>query len=59
MPLPFPMVRSDEVSANWRIGTPVPCEHGCDSVIAQIVADMWPRYDLHDPTAKPVDTTKG
>jgi len=47
MPLPYPVIRPDDVSANWRIGTPAPCPEGCDAVIAEIVAKMWTRYDLH------------
>lgn len=53
MPLPFPVMRPDEVSANWRIGTPAPCMHGCDGVIAEIAARYWPLYDLHDPVTPP------
>ena len=54
MPLPYLVARPDEVSANWRIGTPPPCAHGCDSVIAEIAARLWPQYDLRDPIAEPV-----
>ena len=54
MPLPYPVERPDEVSANWRIGTPPPCAHGCDVVISEIVARYWPLYDLHDPLTAPV-----
>ena len=46
MPLPFPIEPPDEVSANWRIGTPAPCGFGCDAVIAEIMAGLWPQYDL-------------
>ena len=46
MPLPYQVRRPDEVSANWRIGTPLPCNHGCDILIAEIIASMWPKYDL-------------
>ena len=51
MPLPFLIERPDDVSANWRIGTPSPCANGCDAIIAEIAARLWPLYDLHDPTA--------
>ena len=54
MPLPFPIERPDAVSANWRIGTPPPCAHGCDVIIAEIAARMWPQYDLRDPVTTPV-----
>lgn len=46
MPLPYHVDRPDDVSANWRIGTPPPCQHGCDVLIAEIAAGMWPKYDL-------------
>ena len=48
MPLPFVIERPDEVSANWRIGTPAECVNGCDSKIAEIVAALWPLFDMHD-----------
>ena len=54
MPLPFPIERPDPVSANWRIGTPQPCSHGCDAIISEIAARMWPEYDLRDPVSIPV-----
>ena len=52
MPLPFLVERPDVVSANWRIGTPVPCANGCDALIAEITARAWPQFDLYDPTAE-------
>ncbi|HSN22507.1 MAG TPA: hypothetical protein VLS49_17615 [Usitatibacter sp.] len=54
MPLPYLIERPDEVSANWRIGTPAPCVNGCDALICEVAATLWPRYDLRDPTATPV-----
>ena len=54
MPLPYQVAAPDDVSANWRIGTPKACGNGCDVLIAEIVAAMWPRYDLMDTaTEKP------
>lgn len=53
MPLPFPVTRPDDVSANWRIGTPPPCMYGCDAIIAEIAARFWPQYDLLDPVTPP------
>jgi hypothetical protein len=47
MPLPYASLRPDDVSANWRIGTPAPCHCGCDAVIAEIVANTWTRFDIH------------
>jgi hypothetical protein len=49
MPLPYRIERPDDVSANWRIGTPAPCIHGCDTMIAEIASRFWPHYDLLDP----------
>ena len=46
MPLPYVIPRPDDVSANWRIGTPSPCPHKCDILIVEIVAAMWAKYDL-------------
>ena len=46
MPLPVPMERPDTNSANWRIGMPRICEHGCHGVIVEIAARCWPKYDL-------------
>jgi hypothetical protein len=48
MPLPYRVERPDDVSANWRIGTPAPCVHGCDVLIAEIATRLWPEYDLAD-----------
>ena len=57
MPLAYLVERPDEVSANWRIGTPSPCDNGCDGLIAEIAAAQWPVVDLYDPTAVPVKET--
>jgi hypothetical protein len=46
VPLPFWKEAPDEVSANWRFGTPTECPHGCHLVIAELLADLWTRYDL-------------
>lgn len=54
MPLPYLIERPDDVSANWRLGTAVPCGRGCDAVISEIAARLWPQYDLNDPVSKPV-----
>jgi hypothetical protein len=53
MPLPFLIERPDDVSANWRIGTPPECGHGCHSTITEIAAAAWPQYDLNDPVSVP------
>jgi hypothetical protein len=54
MPLPYLIERPDDVSANWRIGTAAPCANGCDVVIGEIAARLWPQYDLLDPVSMPV-----
>ena len=54
MPLPYLIERPDEVSANWRIGTPSQCDDGCDVLISEIAARLWPRFDLRDPISVPV-----
>jgi hypothetical protein len=53
MPLPFLISRPDGVSANWRVGNPPSCKHGCDTLIAEVAAAAWPLYDLHDPSSLP------
>lgn len=52
MPLPFRVDPPDDVSANWRIGTPTDCPHDCRVLIAEIVARMWPLFDLRDEATK-------
>lgn len=47
MPLPYWRVPPDEVSANWQLGTPGDCPHGCHLVIAELLTKMWTRYDIH------------
>jgi len=46
VPLPFRHGPPDEVSANWLIGTPRFCPHGCHLVIAELLLRLWTRYDL-------------
>jgi hypothetical protein len=45
-PLPYFQEPRDEVSANWMIGTPAECPHRCQAVLAEIVANLWTKYDL-------------
>lgn len=33
-------------SANWRIGIPTSCVHGCHALIVEVAAHYWPKYDL-------------
>ena len=49
-PLPYRRDPPDEVSANWEVGTPNFCEHGCHLVFAELLADLWTRYDLEKAT---------
>ena len=46
IPLPYWERPADDVSANWFIGTPHECEHGCHLVIAEILVQLWTRYDI-------------
>ena len=46
VPLPYWRKAPDDVSANWIIGTPRECEHGCHLVIAELLTRMWTRYDM-------------
>jgi len=46
VPLPYWRKSPDEVSANWIIGAPRECEHGCHLVIAELLTRMWTRYDM-------------
>ena len=46
VPLPYWRKPPDDVSANWFIGTPRECEHGCDAVIAEVLAELWTRYNV-------------
>jgi hypothetical protein len=46
VPLPYYQRPADDVSANWFIGTPHECEYGCHLVIAELLVQLWTRYDL-------------
>lgn len=46
VPLPYFQRPPDEVSANWFIGQPTQCPHGCHFVIAELLARLWTEYDL-------------
>lgn len=46
VPLPYYRRPPDDVSANWFIGTPRECRHGCHVVIVELLAQLWTRYDL-------------
>jgi hypothetical protein len=48
MPLPYRIDPPDDVSANWEIGTAPACPHECEVVIAEIVLQMWPLFDLRE-----------
>jgi hypothetical protein len=48
VPLPYGCESPDEVSANWLIGNPTECPHGCHVVIAELLAQLWTRYDLRE-----------
>jgi hypothetical protein len=46
VPLPYYRAAPDEVSANWLIGHATICPHGCHRVIAEVLAELWTRYDI-------------
>jgi hypothetical protein len=46
VPLPYWRQPPDDVSANWNIGTPAVCPHGCHVVIAELLTKLWTRYDI-------------
>ncbi|HET7731007.1 MAG TPA: hypothetical protein VFK48_13335 [Usitatibacter sp.] len=46
VPLPYWQRPPDDVSANWFIGTPTVCRHGCHLLIAELLARLWTEYDL-------------
>jgi hypothetical protein len=45
-PLPYRRDPPDDVSANWDVGTPAICMHGCHLVFAELLAKLWTKYDL-------------
>ena len=45
-PLPYWRDPPDDVSANWEVGTPAFCKHGCHLVFAELLARLWTRYEL-------------
>ena len=46
VPLPFWSEAPDEVSANWRFGTPSECPYGCHLIMAELLTSLWSRYDM-------------
>jgi len=46
VPLPYWRRPPDEVSANWFIGTPTECRHGCHVLIAELLTQLWTMYDI-------------
>ena len=52
VPLPYWRSPPDDVSANWHIGQPTNCAHGCHLVIAELLARLWTRYDIEQQLAQ-------
>lgn len=52
VPLPYWRRPPDEVSANWNIGTPTECPHGCHVAIAELLTKLWSRYDMEPERAQ-------
>jgi hypothetical protein len=48
VPLPYFRKPPDEVSANWEVGTPAFCPHGCHVIFAELLANLWTQYDLQE-----------
>ncbi|MEO7741638.1 MAG: hypothetical protein ABIR98_01700 [Usitatibacter sp.] len=46
VPLPFYQRPPDDVSANWFIGTAPECPFGCHLLIAEVLAELWTKYDI-------------
>jgi hypothetical protein len=54
VPLPYWRKPPDDVSANWFIGTPRDCPRGCHVVVAELLAELWTRYEIdRTPSARP------
>jgi hypothetical protein len=49
VPLPFYRDPPDDVSANWAIGTPGECPKKCHAVIGEVLAELWPKYNITPP----------
>jgi hypothetical protein len=47
-PLPYLRDPPDDVSANWEVGTPQFCPHGCHIIFAELLANLWTKYDLQE-----------
>ena len=52
VPLPYFREPADDVSANWDVGTPAFCEHGCHVIFAELLAKLWTKYDLQTTPAQ-------
>ena len=52
VPLPYYSRPPDDVSANWLIGTPTECKHGCHVQIAELLARLWTQYDIDRTPAR-------
>jgi hypothetical protein len=52
IPLPYWRTPPDDVSANWAIGTPTHCSHGCHMIIAELLTRLWTKYDIEKQLAQ-------
>ena len=52
IPLPYWRTPPDDVSANWAIGTPTHCAHGCHMIIAELLTRLWTKYDIEKQLAQ-------
>jgi hypothetical protein len=46
VPLPYFREPPDSVSANWALGTPTECPHQCQQIIAEVLVELWSKYDI-------------
>lgn len=49
VPLPYRCDPVHEGAANWQIGTPPRCPHGCGRVIEELVRTLGAQYELEPP----------
>ena len=52
VPLPYWRRPPDDVSANWNLGQPTECPHGCHIVVAELLTRLWTRYDIEPQLAQ-------
>lgn len=46
--LPYRVNTRGTSASNWEVTLPVPCDHGCDQVMDEIVYELAPRFVLRE-----------